>query len=161
MCKTADPLLLMGRILVEEGLISEEKLEAVLLHQVGHRALRWPGKKLGEHLVAENLISRDDLEAFLHGRDSASVSREEAILGEIAIRNGLLTRQELFACLREQATGRTTGDARRRIGRLILSKGLLTEQELQALLDRQKTLLDAAEKPRPREDALEEREIRV
>ncbi len=145
MCKDADPLLLMGRILVDEGLISDEELQTAILCQVGHRALRWPGRKLGEHLVAQNLASRPRLETALAARDSRNASPEDMLLGTIAVRNGFLSGEELTDCLMHQEAERAEGREPLPLGKLILANKLMTEQELQALIDRQHAVIAAAD----------------
>ena len=146
MSGTNDHLLLTGRLLVEAGIVTEERLEATLRNQAGHRAAKWPGKPLGHHLVVESVISRPALEALLRRRDSI-VPTDEARIGEIAVRNGFITEAQLAGCLREQEIARQAGKAPDRLGRLILAKRLMTEHRLQAVLDRQKALAPKTSSP--------------
>lgn len=136
-----DPRLLMGKLLVEAGFVSEEQLAKTLRNQEGHRALRWPGHPLGHHLVIENVIRRDLLETILRERDAVSGEAADVLFGKIAVRNGFISEETLEECLREQEATRTAGGAPEPIGRLLVRKKLLTEQSLQAILDRQKALI--------------------
>jgi hypothetical protein len=136
-----DPRLLMGRLLVEAGFVSEVQLAKTLMNQAGHRALRWPGHTLGHHLVIEKVIRRDILETILRERDAVPGEVADVLFGRIAVRNGFISEEALEECLREQKAARDTGAQPEPIGKLLVRKGLLTEQNLQAILDRQKALI--------------------
>ena len=145
MANELDPRLLTGRLLLQEGLLSEEQLRNVVCLQVGHRALRWPGKSLGHHLVNSNLVAAAVLDRLLQARDARRARREEVRLGEMAVKNGLLSRAKLMACLAEQDAERLrTGEAPP-LGRIIRREALMWEHDLQALIDRQAALLAALE----------------
>jgi hypothetical protein len=137
-----DPLLLTGQLLVKAGLVTREKLEKTLHSQIGHRAARWPGKRIGHHLVVENVVDRETLEGIIQARDSSAVDGEDIRIGEIAVRNGVITQAQLDECLREQETSRSAGDTPDRLGKLIIKKRLVSENTLQAILDRQAALKD-------------------
>jgi len=140
-----DPLLLTGRLLVLEGLISEGDLESALHNQIGHRALRWPGKSLGTHLVNADLVAAEILETLLFARDAQPVSREEMKLGEIAVRNGLLSPSQLAGCIAAQNAERMSTGRAVPLGKIILRDTSMWEHDLQALLDRQAALLERAQ----------------
>jgi hypothetical protein len=131
----------MGRLLVEAGFVSEEQLAKTLMSQAGHRALRWPGRPLGHHLVIEQIIRRDILETILRERDAIPGEVADVLFGRIAVRNGFISEEALEDCLREQNAARDAGATPEPIGKLLVRRGLLTEQTLQAVLDRQKALL--------------------
>jgi hypothetical protein len=142
MAENPNPLLLTGRLLVELGHITEELLEKALLYQEGHRALNWPGKKLGEHLIRAELIDRKTLAGVLRHRDALAGEVKWAGLGEVAVQNGFISRHELHRALSRQRSG-PIGRERRRLGPMMRELKLLSEQQLQAAIDRQRALYRA------------------
>ncbi|MHC4714846.1 MAG: hypothetical protein ACYTAN_16510, partial [Planctomycetota bacterium] len=69
-------------------------------------------------------------------------------LGEIAVRNGFLTREELALCLVEQETERAEGREPLALGQIIVRDDLMWEHDLQAILERQRALLVAEDAAR-------------
>jgi len=145
MANEIDPRLLTGRLLVLEGLLSEKQLRSAVCQQIGHRALKWPGKSLGYHLVNSNLVAAALLERLLALRDARRVSRDDARLGEMAVANGLLAPAKLMACLAEQDAERLRTGETVPLGGIIRREELMWEHDLQALIDRQAALLAALE----------------
>jgi len=141
----ADPLLVTGTLLVKAGLVAKERLQASIWSQIGHRAARWPGKKLGYHLVCEGAVGREALEKLLAARDAEGFSAGEALLGKIAVRNGFLSEGELAKCLSHQESERAAGRETPPLGHIIRRRGLMDEHELQAVIDRQRTLVELSE----------------
>jgi hypothetical protein len=148
MSQTIDALWVTGRLLVETGLVSHEAMEGAILSQIGHRALRWPGKSLGYHLTASRIVDPTELESLLRERDHLPVLQRELRLGEIAVRNGFLTREELALCLVEQETERAEGREPLALGQIIVRDDLMWEHDLQAILERQRALLVAEDAAR-------------
>jgi len=149
MANEIDPRLLTGCLLVREGLLSEEQLRRAVRRQIGHRALKWPGKSLGHHLVNSNLVAAAVFERLLALRDARRVSRDDARLGEMAMANGLLAPAKLMACLAEQDAERLRTGETVPLGRIIRREALMWEHDLQALIDRQAALLAALESAAP------------
>ena len=143
MSESTSPLLLIGRVLVDRGMISEEVLEKALLYQAGHRALNWPGKRLGEHLVLANLVDRKTVIELLKERDATAADTRWAGLGELAVKNGFLTREQLQHILAHQRYGLLEGIGPRRLGPIMRERRVVGEQQLQAIIDRQKVLYSA------------------
>lgn len=139
-----DPKLLTGQLLVEAGLVTPEKLEETLQFQIGYRAARWPGKRIGHHLVVGNVVDRDTLEGLVVARDASATDANDVRIGEIAVRNGVITQAQLDECLREQEAASSVGDVPERLGKLIIKKRLTSENTLQAILDRQNALKNAS-----------------
>lgn len=140
MSESADPLLLIGRILVDREIITESDLEETLIKQAGHRALKWPGRRIGEHLVAAGLVDRRVLVETLKERDGATAEVRWAGLGDVAVRNGFLTSHQLRELLTWQRWARQQGETPGRIGMLLRRESLVTEQKLQAVIDRQRAI---------------------
>ncbi len=74
----------------------------------------------------------------------AVASRKDALLGRIAVERGLITNDQLKACMMEQQVAPADpnktvgpGGATRPLGALLLSKGLLQEKQLLELLEEQ------------------------
>lgn len=140
MSEAADPMLLIGRILVDREIVSQSDLEETLLKQAGHRALKWPGRRIGEHLVAAGLVDRRVLIATLKERDAAAPEVRWAGLGDLAVRNGFLTSNQLRELLAWQRWARRQGDRPGRLGVLLRRESLVAEQKLQAIIDRQRAI---------------------
>lgn len=137
-----DPLLLTGQLLVKAGMVTPERLEKTLHNQIGYRAARWPGKRIGHHLVVENVVERETLEGLIRARDASTLDTDDVRIGEIAVRNGVITQAQLDECLRDQEAARAAGEIPERLGKLIIKKRLVSENTLQAVLDRQTALKD-------------------
>jgi hypothetical protein len=135
MANSIDPALLVGRALVQEGILSENDLQTVIQAQAG--------TKIGDELVTKGLVRREAVEAVIHARDGSSVSLEETVFGEIAVRNGFVTREALAECLSIQETARARATTVPRIGEILLDKGHLNQQKVGAVLKRQEALLQA------------------
>lgn len=133
MSRKIDRALLLGQALVGEGLVSGEQLEAALADQSGGR--------LGDRLVARSDMARDDVEDVVRARDDSAISLEDSLLGELAVRNGFITREDLTKYLGAQEATKTGGGASPRLGEFLVAVKLLTQQDLDGLLKRQKTLL--------------------
>lgn len=134
MSENTDPALLAGQLAMKAGGFSAEHLAESLQEQ--------DGRRIGDQLVERELIRRDEIERLIQQRDSSHVSLEETVLGELAVRNGFLSRQELAVCLAEQKNlvRAKTGTAPR-LGEILTGRGLLQESDVQALLSRQASLL--------------------
>jgi hypothetical protein len=70
------------------------------------------------------------------------VDIKQLVIGEIAVREGILTADQLDECMQVQIDERYV----RPLGEVIVAKGLITHEELDALLDRQKQLIDEFER---------------
>jgi|GEM_PF-4455479 len=153
MTRCVDPLLLTGTLVVRAGLVAGDRLQASLLNQIGHRAARWPGKRLGHHLVCEGVVERRTLEKLLGERDAAGVLPADVLLGRIAIGNGLISEKRLSECLAHQESERAAGRVPAPLGRIIRERGLMSEHDLQAVIDRQQALVGLSERRAPQNAA--------
>lgn len=133
MSRKLDRALLLGQALVSEGLVSGEQLEAALADQSGGR--------LGDRLVARSDLARDDVENVVRARDDSALSLEDSLLGELAVRNGFIAREDLTKYLGAQEAAKAGGVTPPRLGEFLVAAKFLTQKDLDALLKRQKTLL--------------------
>src|SRR5262245_55367262 len=110
------PRRLLGEILVGEGLITGDQLEAALRLQAEYR----PQTAIGELLVEQGAISRDQLEAVL----------DKHRLGNL-LDTGRVSRSEQLesALFRQRATGR-------RLVEVLLNLRYVTEEQLRKALAR-------------------------
>jgi hypothetical protein len=124
------PNRLLGKILVDGGFITTQKLEAALARK------KETNEQLGEALVAIGALSPLDLNVVLSvQRDLSSLEDSvkaaagiRDILGELLLKARQITPGQLDAALREKYR---TGD---RLGEILVRSGLLSENELHAVL---------------------------
>ena len=128
-----DPLLLTGQLAVRQGNVTEKQLHSALCNTDGGR--------IGEKLIKARAIGREALETLIRARDDSSVSIKDTVLGELAVRNGLVSREELETCLAIQEDARAKGKTVPRLGEILTSTGYLQELDIEALLNRQGSLL--------------------
>lgn len=131
---------LIGRLAVERGMISEEELVQALEAQAS-----MGGIPIGELLVQLSLLNRQqlsDLVAIQKENLSApspySQGKEVAadLLGKHAVEQGLITPEQLKETIREQGVLARRGQALR-LGELLIDKGYLTVEQVEQLLGKQ------------------------
>ncbi len=131
---------LIGRLAVERGLISEKELVQALEAQASGGAV-----PVGELLVQLNLIDRKQLSQLVAlQRENLSApspyteGKEVAadLLGKHAVEQGLITPGQLKETLREQGVMSQRGQPMR-LGELLVDKGYLTFEQVEQLLGRQ------------------------
>lgn len=96
---------------------------------------------LGRHLVEEAVLTEDQHSKVLevqrrrmHKFDPVvNASKEDALFGTLAVKEGLVTREQLNACLRLQ--GRP--GEKRSLGEILAAQKLLTGNQVKALLAKQ------------------------
>jgi hypothetical protein len=100
----------LGRIMVNEGFLSEDQHSQVLAIQ-------------RKNLAAPDPVSKKD--------------REGHLFGKLALREGLLSQEEVNDCLKAQAR---EGE-KRTLGEIMISKGYLTPAQVKLLLGKQEKKL--------------------
>ncbi|MGB9691607.1 MAG: GspE/PulE family protein [Candidatus Sumerlaeaceae bacterium] len=111
----------LGKVLLQEGLITENQLRyALQLQQEGLEK-----RRLGEILVDLGYITKRQL------REIARKYNLRVPVGQILIESGLVSEEQLEEALREQQMRRQP------IGEILISKGWLTEEQLAQALSRQ------------------------
>lgn len=133
----ADEDLLFGKLTVSRGFATREQIDECIQMQ----SMTEDPPSLGELLLYKGYLTADQhgqvLEAQkrnLERRDPESGERKEALLfGKLAVREGLLTEEEVNECLRAQAEDGET----RSLGEIMVSKGYLTVAQVRDLLAKQ------------------------
>jgi type IV pilus assembly protein PilB len=116
----------LGDLLVAEGLINADQLDAALEEQ------KRTGEKIGTALVASRAITEDQLVEFLARQHRvATFSRIGRRLGDLLLADGLITAAQLEAALVEQ---KRTGE---RVGAALVAAGAITEDHLVQFLANQ------------------------
>lgn len=111
----------LGKVLVQEGLITENQLRyALQLQQEGLEK-----RRLGEILVDLGYITKRQL------REIARKYNLRVPVGQILLESGLISEEQLEEALREQEMRRQP------IGEILISKGWITEEQLALALSRQ------------------------
>jgi hypothetical protein len=112
---------LLGEILVDEGRVTAEQLDAALRVQADHP----PGTPLGRILVEQGLLTQAELMAVLDRH------RKKYRLGDLLVETNACSEEQLEIALREQnATGLRLGD-------VLIRLGFVTELELRQALSKQ------------------------
>ncbi len=133
----------LGRLAVELGLITQVQLDECLALQRRSQ----PPKPLGRILQERGYLAPEQVTKLLAeqerriGRESglpAHVARRTQI-GELAVQQGFLNREDLNRLLREQAQNSEAG-YKQSLGRVLLDKGVLTPKHLDHLTRRQRRM---------------------
>jgi tetratricopeptide (TPR) repeat protein/tRNA A-37 threonylcarbamoyl transferase component Bud32 len=131
----------LARLAVERGLLTAEQLEAALAELKTS-----PGLSLPAVLVRRGPLKAQDVDALQDelkrraapGAEISDPKLEDALLGRLLIRQGLLKEAQLYDCLREAADA--GAGAPMRLGEILVRKGYLGGE--------------AAAKPAPRKSGL-------
>ena len=118
----------LGRLAVERGLLSPDQLDACLSDQKSA-----PASSLGAIMVRRGLLKPQDLDALLEEQKRRLASAleltdpklEDALLGRLLIRQGLLKEAQLYDCLRAAAETGEAGGKPPRLAELLQRKGYL------------------------------------
>jgi type IV pilus assembly protein PilB len=111
----------LGELLLAEGLVTPAQLDEALRVQSANEAYT----PLGHILVAQKIVTRDQLLSVLERH------RRSSKLGDILLKSGELSRDQLDAALAEQRrSGQPLGD-------VLLRLGLVSEERLRMALCRQ------------------------
>ncbi len=120
--------LLIGRIALERGLVSEAQLAECLSDQRGA-----PASTLPAIMLRKGLIKPGDLDVLVEEHkkrlaDALELSDpklEDALLGRLLIKQGLVKEAQLYECLRSQAEMGEAGHKAPRLGEILVRKGFL------------------------------------
>ncbi len=121
---------LIGRIALERGLVSVDQLAECLSDQKTAPA----SSPLGAIMLRKGLIRQHDLDSLLEEQkkrlaDALELSDpklEDALLGRLLIKQGLVKETQLYECLKAQAELGEAGQKSPRLGELLVRKGYLT-----------------------------------
>jgi type IV pilus assembly protein PilB len=109
-----DKKVMLGQVLVREGLVTEKQLQKALAEQARKESYL----PLGEMCVHQKYLSKADLQKVLRKH------RSHIYLGDLLVNLGLLGQEDLLQVLEfQQIDGK-------RVGRLLIEHGLITEANL-------------------------------
>lgn len=121
---------LIGRIALERGLVSVHQLADCLSDQQGSAS----ADPLGTIMLRKGLITQRDLDTLLEEQkkrlaealELSDPKLEDALLGRLLIRQGLVKEAQVYECLRASAELGESGQKAPRLGELLVRKGFLT-----------------------------------
>ncbi len=128
---------LIGRIALERGLVSVDQLAECLSDQKAAS-----GGSLGTVMLRKGLIKQRDLDTLLEEQkkrlanalDLSDPKLEDALLGRLLIKQGLVKEAQLYECLRASAELGEKGEKSPRLGELLVRKGYLTTDAVDRVL---------------------------
>lgn len=128
---------LIGRIALERGLLSVDQLAECLNDQKAAS-----GGSLGTIMLRKGLIKQRDLDVLLEEQkrrladalDLSDPKLEDALLGRLLIKQGLVKEAQLYECLRASAELGEKGEKAPRLGELLVRKGYLTTDAVDRVL---------------------------
>ena len=115
----------LGEILIDQGLLSTEELEEILITQEGARL-----RKLGDIVVERGLIAAEDLEEALRQQLEAAPDKR---LGEILVESGKVEAGRISEAIREQEESRG-----RRLGEILVKDKRADARQVASALREQK-----------------------
>ncbi|MBI3856176.1 MAG: protein kinase [Planctomycetes bacterium] len=142
---------LVGKLALQKGMISAAQLKECLAEQA---ALQKAGQKrpLGVIMVGRSLMKDEDLLDLLEEQrkvlaersNYSQVAREDFLFGQILLKQGVATSEEINQALRLQAEAAERGEmAVPRLGQILIQMGVTEEKEIQKTLKIQyKTLYE-------------------
>jgi type II secretory ATPase GspE/PulE/Tfp pilus assembly ATPase PilB-like protein len=108
----------LGRLLIEEGLLTDEQLQAALVRQAASKAY----VPLGRLLVDQKVVTSRQLGLVLER------AKKRLKLGEVLLRCGAISAEQLEAGLQEQQR------SRRPLGEVLVKQGSLTDEAMRQAL---------------------------
>lgn len=142
---------LVGKLALQKGMISPAQLKECLAEQA---ALHKAGQKrpLGVIMVGRGLMKDEDLLVLLEEQrkvlaersNYTQIAREDFLFGQILLKQGVATSEEINQALRLQAEAAERGEmAVPRLGQILIQMGVTEEKEIQQTLKIQyKTLYE-------------------
>lgn len=137
----SDNDLLFGRIALGQGYCTQAQVdECVQMQTVGET-----DAAVGELLLFKGFITSEQharvleiQQQNLRAREAATPEQKEAgLFGKLAVREGLLSEDEVHECLREQAKD----GEKRTLGEIMVDRGHLTPAQVKDLLEKQQKRL--------------------
>ncbi|HEY3488612.1 MAG TPA: ATPase, T2SS/T4P/T4SS family [Candidatus Deferrimicrobiaceae bacterium] len=116
----------LGELLVETGVIEDEKLTRGLEEQAERRALN-----IGDILIRQNKVGEAEVKAAAATQREAAAKGRRMRLGEVLVEAGLAREEDIEAALEEQKKKRG-----KRIGEVLVEMGLVSEFELARTLSK-------------------------
>lgn len=121
---------LIGRIALERGLVSVRQLADCLSDQQESGS----ADPLGTIMLRKGLITQRDLDTLLEEQkkrlaealELSDPKLEDALLGRLLVRQGLVKEAQVYECLRASAELGESGQKAPRLGELLVRKGFLT-----------------------------------
>ncbi|HXE98591.1 MAG TPA: ATPase, T2SS/T4P/T4SS family [Dongiaceae bacterium] len=113
-----------GQILLDNGSISNEKIEEALRTQEELRT-----RRMGEVLAETTDIPHIEIEQTLQAASGKPEIPPEVRVGDILVEAGLVTRDQVEVAFKNQQSGKKL-----KVGELLIRKGLITEEQLLSAL---------------------------
>lgn len=126
-----------GSIALKNRMLTRAQLAEALRVQ-WERSQGGIGPNLGEICIQLGFLSPDKVSAVLEAQLESELLLEETLCGHIAVRNGLISQQQLDSAL---ALQRAEGPGAR-LGHIFITRGELTAQQVHAVLTSQQRMKD-------------------
>jgi len=127
----------IGRIALERGLLSVDQLAECLGEQKSA-----PASTLGAIMLRKGLVKQQDLDSLLDEQkqrlaealELSDPKLEDALLGRLLIRQGMVKEAQVYECLRASAEMAEAGEKAPRLGELLVRKGFLATDAARRVL---------------------------
>ena len=123
-----------GDIALEKGFITKEQLDEALKIQAEEDASKEEHRPIGRILLNEGLITLQQVGDVLKSLDKLYEEETDWTFGDIAIKKGFITKEQLDMALKIQTYEYSSTGTRRSIGRILLNEGLMTLQQIGEVL---------------------------
>lgn len=133
--------ILFGKIAIKKGFVSQAQIDECVALQ---RGVEKP-PSIGKLLVEKGYLTLEQLHEVLELQKQSLESehsitktkRKDVLFGRLAVREGLITEDELNDCVRIQASLESSGQYKR-LGEIMVEQELLTPHQVQEILQLQR-----------------------
>ncbi len=123
----ANPGGLIGRQLMENGLVTRAQLRQALDEQAElvHAGIQPP--RIGELLIEKGVIKREQLDRILRKKVEPAVS----LFGEFLVAKNLVKKEDIDNCLAQQKQTAESGGKVPKLGELLVANGVLRKEQME------------------------------
>jgi len=130
---------LIGRLAIENGFLSKQELDKALSGCSGNS--QDPDKELIRYLVSNKLVSSNNIDKLIAAIETEKDQNSEIKFGAIAIKKGLISRNNLDFILEEQENDIVHKKETRLLGDMLIEAGMITDKQRNLVLEIQNKLI--------------------
>ena len=123
-----------GDIALERGFITKEQLDMALKIQTDEDLSKVEHRPIGRIMLNEGFITLQQIGDILKSIDKLHEEETDKTFGDIALKKGFITKDQLELALKIQIDEYGLTGNRRSIGRILLNEGMITLQQIGEVL---------------------------